>query len=80
MIGKTGNKNPFYGKTHDEKTRKKLRDAKLGTTLSEETKIKMRGERGKQKSPAPLLDCPHCKIVTKKGNRWHFDRCSKRAN
>lgn len=80
MIGKTGDKNPFYGKTHNEKARQKMRDAKLGTTLSEDTKIKMRGKRGKQKNPAQLLECPHCKIITKRGNRWHFDRCSKRAD
>lgn len=80
MIGKTKELNPFYGKTHSKETKEKLRTIKLGSKLSEDTKQKMRGKRGSQKNPAPLLECPHCKLVVKKGNIWHFDRCRKKAD
>lgn len=78
MIGKTKELNPFYGKTHSKEIKEKLRTLKLGSKLSENTKEKMKGQRGPQKNPATLLECPHCKIRVKKGNRWHFDRCKEK--
>ena len=36
-----GEKNPFYGKHHTEKSKQKIREKSLGRILSEETKIKM---------------------------------------
>jgi len=43
-----GEGNGMYGKTHSIETREKLRQAKLGTTLSEETKLKMSISRKKR--------------------------------
>jgi hypothetical protein len=68
MIGKTREKNPFFGKKHSTETRKLMSEKAKLRRASEETKEKMKGERGKQKNPAPILECPHCKIFVKKGN------------
>jgi group I intron endonuclease len=38
MTGRTGEKNPFYGKTHSEKTKKLMSDMRLGKHRSEEIK------------------------------------------
>jgi hypothetical protein len=35
-----GEKNPFYNKIHSEETKEKIRQKKLGTTQTEETKLK----------------------------------------
>jgi group I intron endonuclease len=41
MYGRTGEKNPFYGKQHSEETRKLISDAHKGKQLSKETKRKI---------------------------------------
>lgn len=79
MFGKTGPLNPFFGKTHTDETKKLLSAKAMGRKNSPEACEKMRGPRGAQQTPAPLMSCPHCGILTKKGNRWHFDRCRFRG-
>lgn len=37
----TGEKNPFFGKTHSEETKQKIAKARTGTTTAEEVKQKM---------------------------------------
>lgn len=39
--GRSGEENPFYGKSHTEETKEKIRESKLGTILSEEHKQKI---------------------------------------
>lgn len=47
----SGDGNPFYGRTHDEKTREKIREANLGKELSEEhRRIVSETFKGKPKS------------------------------
>jgi group I intron endonuclease len=60
-------------KSHTEETKLKISELKKGKSLSEETKEKMRGKRGKM----PIISCPYCK---KEGgvpqmNQWHFENC-----
>lgn len=45
MIGRTGKLNPFYGKTHTEKTLDKISVAHLGKKHTNETKAKMSKSR-----------------------------------
>lgn len=42
---KTGAKNPFYGKSHSKEAKEKIRKSKLGTKMSEESKLKMSKSR-----------------------------------
>jgi len=56
-----GMRNPFFGKTHTEETKEKLREARTGTHHSETTRLKMsmlrRGRPSPKKGiPAPLSD------------------------
>ena len=44
-IKMTGDGNPFYGKHHTEETRKKLSQARIGTTHTDESKNKMSKSR-----------------------------------
>jgi hypothetical protein len=39
---RVGEKNPFYGKNHSKETKEKLRQSRLGSTLTEETKLKIK--------------------------------------
>ena len=51
MYGRTGKKNPFFGKKHSEETRKKISEANKGKHLSEETRIKIsEAQKGKKRS------------------------------
>jgi len=54
---------------------KGMTSPKKGTTLSEETKAKMRKPRGKQE----LVTCPHCAKTGGVSNmtRWHFNNCKQ---
>lgn len=42
IISTSGEKNHFYGKTHSDETKEKIKESKLGSKHSEETKEKMR--------------------------------------
>ena len=46
-----GEKNPFYGKTHSEESKKKISESQKGKHLSEETKRKMSESRKGRPSP-----------------------------
>lgn len=78
MFGKFGEQNPFYGKTHTDETKKIIGDKNRGLKRTDEVIKRLKGARGSQKNPAPILECPHCKLQVKKGNIWHFDRCRKK--
>lgn len=60
--------------------RKNISKSQTGRLLSEETKTKMRGKRGKQKNPCKKTTCPHCGFTGKGGNmkRYHFDNCKSK--
>lgn len=66
MYGKTGELNPFYGKTHSETTILKLKKPK-----TEEAKLKYK------EAIRPVGECPHCKKIGHISimKRWHFDKC-----
>ena len=56
---KKGFNSPMEGKNHTEETKQKIREKKIGTIISEETKEKMRNSSnkgGKQK----IFVCPYC--------------------
>ena len=80
MIDKTGDKNPFFGRTHTEEVKQSIGSKNKGLKRTEGVKEKLRGSRGTQKNPAPILECPHCLLQVKKGNIWHFDRCRKKLS
>jgi len=65
-LSKTGENNPAYGVP-----------IRLGAVLSEETK-QLISEKTKEATEYP--PCPHCGVVTNKGNalRWHYDKCKER--
>jgi len=79
MFGKTGEKNLFFGKKHSEETRKIISAKAKLRKVSIETLEKLRGPRGPQKNPAPILTCPHCGLQSEKGNNWHFDKCRHKS-
>jgi len=75
---KKGFNSPMEGKNHTEETKQKIREKKIGTIISEETKEKMRNSSnkgGKQK----IFVCPYC---NKQGGntmfRWHFENCKNK--
>ena len=53
-LSKLGNKNSFYGKTHSEESKNKIRIAHIGRRLSEEHKIKVSKNNAKIKSKLVL--------------------------
>jgi hypothetical protein len=66
MYGKTGELNPFYGKSHSQETLMKLKKPK-----TEEAKKKYR------EASRPITECPHCGKIGQVSimKRWHFDNC-----
>lgn len=85
-ISHSGSNNHFYGKTHTEETRLKIRSKRMsaegketlkklhiGMKASEKTKKKM----SKAAEHRQTLQCPHCGIIQtiQNINRWHFDNC-----
>lgn len=76
----SGEKNNFHGKTHSDEAKEKMRQKKLGSTLSEEHKQKV-GEALKGK-PKPKLTCPHCGKTggAPQMKRHHFDNCKEKTN
>ena len=85
MFNQSGSSNSFFGKTHTEETKKKMRDAKIdyvpwnvGIPHSEESKEKMRKPHLNARGvPKPKKECPHCKrdIAVNMFNRYHGDNC-----
>ena len=77
----TGKKNPFYGKTHSEKAKKKIRLSRLGKKTSEETLVKMRGRIpwNKGKKPEGVCEKKNCSrtICVKKLCRYHYDQSTE---
>jgi hypothetical protein len=77
---RTGEKNPFYGKTHTEKHKEKMRQLKTGVPLSESHKENLKLAM-LNKLPYDYKDkqqtCPYCGLVGGGGNmkRYHFDNC-----
>lgn len=89
MPDQSGKNNPFYKKTHSEKTKQIISLKKKGSTpinkgvphLEEDLKKmrKPRSEEGKKnmRGPRKKKTCPHCGTVGAGGNmgRYHFDNC-----
>ena len=74
---KLGKLNPMY-----DVHRFGTKAPNYGNTHTEETKIKMSGPRGKQKSPAKIKLCPHCGKLGKGPSmvKYHFDNCILNAD
>lgn len=79
--GKCGaEKNNFYGKKHGDETKERMRQKKLGISLSAEHKAKVGDAlRGK---PKQKITCPHCGKIggAPAMKRHHFDNCKERKN
>lgn len=90
MPDQTGENNPFFGKTHTEKTRKTISKKKKGCEAHNKGEkhtgdalVKMRkprSEEGKANMRKPrtkMLTCPHCGKTGASGNmaRYHMDNC-----
>ena len=75
-----GDKNGFYGKTHNAEFKQKMRELKEGVSLSEQHKINV-SIAMKNRDPYDYKDkqkqCPHCGLIGGGGNmkRYHFDNC-----
>lgn len=75
-----GEKNPFYGKTHTEEHKEKMRQLKTGVPLSESHKENLKLAM-LNKLPYDYKDkqqtCPYCGLIGGGGNmkRYHFDNC-----
>jgi len=65
------------GYKSSDATKERIRNARLGTKASEDTKQKMR--LSADRSSRPELICPHCNKTGRSSAmyRWHFDRCSR---
>jgi len=70
-----GYTSPMKNKNHTEESKQKIRNKKIGTKLSNETKLKMSQlKKGKSKK---IIKCPYC---NKEGGepqmyQWHFEKC-----
>ena len=67
--GRTGEKNSFYGKTHSEETKAKLRESRKNQTTSVETKQKISASNMGKKKPG---NAQHCAELGRqhKGKKW----------
>jgi len=76
MKGKyDGEDNPFYGKSHSDKTKKAISNAHKGKKLSADHLAKLVSyHKGRSK---PKVECPHCHAMCAQNlaTRWHFDNC-----
>ena len=74
--------NALSGRTLSASHRENISKAQLGKKVSEETRSKMRGTRGKQKSPCIETTCPHCSLTGRGGNmkKYHFDNCKSKPS
>jgi hypothetical protein len=64
----------FYGKKHSEKTRKKMSEARKGTTHSQETKTKI-SEAKRNMSEETRRKMSEGNIGKNKGKKWWNDGC-----
>jgi hypothetical protein len=75
----TGEKNPFFNKTHSDKSKAKMGDSRRGKKVKRtEEHNKKIGEANRGKKHV-IVTCPHC---GKEGGsttmkQWHFDRCKQ---
>lgn len=72
--GYKGEKNPMFGKTHKEETKKILSELKLGKNRSQAS-IKKQKETIKNRE---YITCPYCELTAKKSAnmiRYHFNNC-----
>ena len=76
--GLSGDKNPMYGKTHSEESKRKMSEARRGKPKSEEHKRNIsKSHIGK----VPIKKaCPYCGIELDIGNfnRWHGENCKEK--
>lgn len=78
----SGNKNPMFGKKHDEKVKKEHSERMKGNKnsegriISENTRAKMSARAKNRKK----FKCEHCGIVCAGSNyiRWHSDNCKSK--
>lgn len=72
--------NAFYGKTHSDEFKQKMRELKIGVPLSKQHKINL-SIAMKNRDPYDYKDkqkkCWHCGLIGGGGNmkRYHFDNC-----
>ena len=63
--GKTFKQHPLQGKHHKEETKEKIKIARTGTTVSDETKLKMsnshKGRSLEERGHSPDCGCGPCK-------------------
>lgn len=82
MKGKnTGNKNPFYGKTHSEESKALISKGGKGQKRTEETRANLSTSKMGDKNPArETVTCPHCNKTGMAGGmrKHHFDHCKKK--
>jgi len=77
---RTGELNAFYGKTHTDEFKEKMRQLKTGVPLSESHKENLKLAM-LNKLPYDYKDkqqtCPHCGLIGGGGNmkRYHFNNC-----
>ena len=75
-----GELNAFYGKTHSDKFKQKMRELKTGVPLSEQHKVNLSiaiKNRDRYDYKDKQKECPHCGVIGGGGNmkRYHFDNC-----
>lgn len=73
----------FFGKTHSEETKEKMRLAYIKPKLSEQARENIgNSARTRSASLAIRIPCPHCDVVGKLGtmHRWHLDNCKSRKS
>ncbi len=68
----SGENNSFFGETHTDKTKKKMRKPK-----SKSGRQAIGDSRRKIMEMMPIVTCPHCKKDGKKQpmHQWHFKNC-----
>lgn len=66
--GRKGEKNGFYGKHHSEEMKKRLSEAHKGKCLSEEAKLKLKGNQNAKGTRSEEMRKKMSKI--KKGKHW----------
>lgn len=86
MVNRSGQKNPFFGKSHSNYTLRVMSAAKKGKSYEEifgadkasEMRERRRAEQqGRIKGPQTTIVCPYCNKTGGIGimKRWHLDKC-----